>query len=146
VVSLVALALPWPTFASDVPNTIEEAFAFLSKLLPPSEVAAFKQLPEQEASVVSYMGVGMYIRNEWFRSGRSALPAQLQALGAQHIDDMSSMVLTSYWRHLNGKPLKLEAQGNCFRKWWQEQNRLIGEAKTKGSSAHGTPRFSCPGG
>ena len=129
--------------ADPVPNTLEEAFALLNEQLPAAERQRFQNTPEREAVVLAHMGLGMYIRNEWFRAGRSALPAALQA---EHLDDASAIVLTSYWRHLNAKPLDVKRQVSCYRRWWQEQQRLIGEAKAKGSSSYGTPAFSCPEG
>jgi hypothetical protein len=57
---------------------------------------------------------------------------------------MSSMVLTSYWRRLNGKPIELEKQGECFSRWWAEEKRLEKEAHAKGEDTYSTPDFSCP--
>jgi hypothetical protein len=126
---------------SAVPHTLEEAFAVLDKKLSAVERQKFQNTPEREAVALAHMGLGMYIRNEWFRAGGSALP---KVLRAQHLDDASAIVLTSYWRHLNGKPLEVESQINCYHRWWREQQRLIDEAK--GSSSYGTPAFSCPDG
>jgi hypothetical protein len=126
---------------SAVPHTLEEAFAVLDKQLPAVERQKFQNTPEREAVTLAHMGLGMYIRNKWFRAGGSALPGVLRA---QHLDDASGIVLTSYWRYLNGKPLEVESQISCHHRWWREQHRLIEE--TKGSSSHGTPAFSCPDG
>ncbi|MCL2310268.1 MAG: hypothetical protein FWC42_08370 [Proteobacteria bacterium] len=127
--------------AESVPNTLEEAFAALDKQLSAIERQKFQNAPESEAVALAHMGIGMRIRNEWFRAGGSALPRTLRV---QHLDDASAIVLTSYWRHLNGKPLEVENQINCYHRWWQEQQRLIDEAK--GASSYKTPAFSCPNG
>jgi hypothetical protein len=125
--------------AEPVPNTLEEAFAALDKRLPAVERSKFQNTPESQAVTFAHRGVGMYIRNQWFRAGGSALPKVLQA---QHLDDASAIVLTSYWRHLNGKPLEIERQIDCYHRWWREQRRLINEAK--GASSYGIPVLSCP--
>jgi hypothetical protein len=136
-------ALAWAlSHAESVPNTLPEAFAALDKLLPASERTLFKRAPEREAVARSHMGLGTHMRNRWFRSGGSALP---ESLGAQHLDDASSIVLTSYWRHLNGKPLEVERQVDCYRRW-VEQQRLINVAKVNGSASYATPAFTCPEG
>lgn len=127
--------------AESVPNTLLEASAALDMQLTAADRTSFKGMAEQEAVSRAHLGLGMYIRNEWFHSGRSDLPKSLQVL---HLDDASSIVLTSYWRHLNGKPLEVERQISCFHRWWKEQHRLIAKAKAKGSSSYETPRFSCP--
>lgn len=134
---------PLPGSATEsVPNTLEEAFAVLNKQWSDIERQKFQTTPEVEAVIQAHMGIGMFIRNKWFRSGGSALPGVLRV---QHLDDASSIVLVSYWRYLNGKPLEVELQISCYHRWWQEQKSLIEEANSRGSTSYGTPAFSCPG-
>ena len=132
--------------ADPVPNTLEEAFVVLDQKLTSEAREQFRRTLEEEAVTSAHMSLGMYIRNQWFRAGGSRLPGLLQDVGARHMDDMSSIVLTSYWRHLNGKPLQLAQQGECYRRWWQEQERLVREAKSNGEPSYATPSFSCPQG
>jgi hypothetical protein len=132
--------------AEPVPHTMDQAYSALDRLLSPSERSQFAGQPEQQAVTDAHFGLGMHMRNEWFRSGGSSLVGTLHKLGARHFDDMSSMVLTSYWRHLNGKPVELENQGACYRRWWEEQTRIIKAANARREDSHGTPSFSCPGG
>jgi hypothetical protein len=112
--------------------------------LEPEEKLAFMQKPEREAVVEAHFGVGLYIRNQWLRSGKSALAALLADKGAQSFDDMSSMILTSYWRHLHGQAIRLEEQGACYKRWWLEQQKLIDQAKSKGGDSYSGPDFYCP--
>jgi hypothetical protein len=133
-------------YAGDVPNTLPQAFAALDQKLNSQQRDVFKTTPEATAVVRAHMSLGLYIRNTWFRSGHSKLPAQLHSLGAQSLDDMSSVVLVSYWRHLNGKPLKVEEQCACYAKWWHEQLRLESAAKAKGENSYSSPSFDCPPG
>jgi len=130
--------------AGEVPNTLSQAFAALDQQLGSQQQEAFKNTSEAEAVAKAHMSLGLYIRNVWFRSGQSKLTGQLHALGARSLDDMSSVVLTSYWRHLNGKPLKVEEQCACYAKWWQEQQRLESAAKAKGENSYSYPKISCP--
>jgi uncharacterized protein DUF6794 len=123
---------------------MEEAFAVLDTTLSQAAREQFRNMPVDKAVTHAHMGLGMYIRNEWFRRGRSSLPTKLHSLGARHIDDMSAMVLTSYWRYLNGKPIELERQGACYKRWWTEQERLIELAKRQGSESHEMPDSHCP--
>lgn len=133
-------------YAGEVPDTLPQAFAALDQQLSSQQRDAFKNAPEATAVVRAHMSLGLYIRNVWFRSGHSKLPGQLHALGAQSLDDMSSVVLTSYWRHLNGKPLQVEKQCACYAKWWREQLLLESSAKAKGESSYSVPSFDCPPG
>jgi hypothetical protein len=143
VVLLVASGSSLSFAAEPVPNTLEEAFSALDNQLPSSERESFKNMPERQAVRRAHMGLGMYIRNDWFRRGGSALPQLLQA---RHLDDASSIVLTSYWRYLNGRPLDVEQQIACYHRWWAVQQRLREEANRKGSRSYPSPSFSCPAG
>ena len=142
---IVCAVMPFLAQAGEtVPNTLDEAFAALDQLLPPEDRHAFKMATEEKAITRGHMAIGLYIRNEWFRSGKSKLSGKLREAGARSLDDASSMVLTSYWRHLNSKPINLKEQGECYTKWWTEQQRLEKEARAKGENGYGTPTFSCP--
>jgi hypothetical protein len=124
---------------------MEEAFRALDSLLGTAQRDAFKRRPEREATAYAHMGTGLYIRNQWFRQGNSPLVGFLAAKGAQSLDDASGMILTSYWRHLNGKPIELEEQGACYARWGAEQNRLIREAEAQHHpDSYDTPDFDCP--
>jgi hypothetical protein len=126
-----------------IPNTLEEAFSYLDASLKPDQRLAFMHRSESDAVAQAHFAVGLFIRNQWLRSGESALTEFLQAAGAQSFDDMSSMILTSYWRHLHGRPIELEKQGTCYRSWALEQERLIDEAKKRGENSYSTPGFDC---
>jgi hypothetical protein len=127
-----------------VPHSLTEAFAALDRHLTSEDRQTFKTMPENQATTQAHMSIGMLIRNEWFRAGKSKLVGVLRDAGAQSMDDMSDMVLTSYWRHLNKKPINLKEQGACYAKWWAEQRRLQDKAKSKGESSYGIPAFDCP--
>jgi hypothetical protein len=129
------------TRAQDVPNTLDEAFSSLDRTLSVEQRDDFSHKPEAKAVIDAHMGLGAYIRNNWFRAGHSKLADRLRNTGAQALDDVSSMVLVSYWRHLNGVPIRLAEQGSCYRRWWDEQRRL--EAASQGSGSYSVPRFSC---
>jgi len=57
-----------------------------------------------EEDVIRYhRSLGMWMRNNWQLSGSSRLARYFNELGVQHPDRMSTIILTSYWHHLNGK-------------------------------------------
>lgn len=136
--SLVAVA------DDSVPHSLSDAFAALDQHLSSEDRQKFKNLPESEATTQAHMGVGLYLRNKWFRAGKSKLVGLLSEAGAKSLDDMSGMVLTSYWRHLNNKPINLKEQGACYTKWRTEQKRLQEQAKSGSETSYGTPDFNCP--
>jgi hypothetical protein len=132
--------------AQPTPETMEQAFHSLDSLMSKTQRDAFMHKPEREATVETHMSFGLYIRNEWFRRGKSSLVAFLFAKGAQSLDDASAIILTSYWRYLNGKPINLEAQGACYAEWWAEERLLRINAEKRNQNSYSPPDFNCPRG
>jgi hypothetical protein len=128
---------------SAIPESLDAALAALEELLPDADKAAFKGTDEAHAVRSQHFGIGRWIRNEWRLSNDSALARQFFALGVEHPDDMSGIILRSFWRRLNGRPLELEAQASCYQRWWQEYARLKKDAQARGAGSYSPPDFEC---
>ena len=109
------------------PETLEESFEWLNKFLQDIEI--FKSTPEKEMMAMAHHGLGRWLRNKWYLwwsekfaaesidekdslypQTKPALNAYFESIGIHHADDMSGIVLVSYHRHLNGRPIELEKQ------------------------------------
>ena len=82
----------------------------LDKNLKTEDKDYIKTLTEDEFFMESHFTIGMGIRNEWIRSGNPELVTFFLDQGVKHPDDMSAMILTSYYRHLLGKEIDFEGQ------------------------------------
>jgi hypothetical protein len=117
-----------------VPKTLEESFEYLDKFLQDKE--EFKNFPEENVSGAAHMTMGRWLRNQWnlwwsadqrdkiIESNKRKLPMEkidypqempelvswFVHKGIFHPDDMSGVVILSYHRKLNGKPIDLETQ------------------------------------
>lgn len=80
------------------------------------------------------MSIGLTMRNRWGLWAGSELAQWFNALGIGHPDDMSGIILHSYWRRLNGYPIELSKQVSFYRSWWT----CSGEAAA--ASACGKPK------
>lgn len=58
-------------------------------------------ISEEEFTVNTHFGFGMWIRNNWNLWGGSRLSIYFNQKGIHHPDDMSGIILVSYHRHLN---------------------------------------------
>jgi hypothetical protein len=67
-----------------------------------------------------HFGLGMWIRNNWGLWGGSRLSQYFNRLGIHHPDDMSGIILDSYWRKIHGKPIDLDGQVRCHRDFWEK--------------------------
>ncbi len=102
------------------PKNLEEAITQLDILFLDSTKNQIIDLSEQEFLARTHFFTGMWIRNNWglWRGGK--LAKYFNNLGIYHPDDMSSIILTSYYRHLHNQDLKVEEQIKFYQDYWKE--------------------------
>ena len=101
-----------------VPPNLEDAFGELKKMLHPD---LLKEMREgSERNMIQYhMGLGVWMRNNWGLWGGSRLAKYFNGIGIFHPDDMSGIILDSFWCHLNSQPIKLEEQVAYYQRFWK---------------------------
>jgi hypothetical protein len=92
------------------PATLDETYLYLNQIFDDTEKYGFMTLPEDVATSRLHRGFGMWIRNNWGLWRNSELKQYFLDKGVVHPDDMSGIILTSYHRYLNKKPIDLEGQ------------------------------------
>ncbi len=115
-----------------VPKNLNEALAYLTCIWPEKDREDFKTQPEEQAITHFHFGAGTAIRNEWgLWKGKNALVRYFRSIGIFSPEDMSSIILTSFHRQLNGKELNLKAQVKYYTDYWkkimeenQEHNKI----------------------
>ena len=113
-----------------VPAALEEAFLELDRMLPPAVTRSMYCGSEEEMSHY-HMSLGAWMRNNWGLWAGGPLAEEFGGLGIRHPDDMSGILLDSYWRRLHDRPMDLEGQVRVYQDFWE---------------AHTAPeRFRCPG-
>ena len=95
------------------------AFGELKKMLSLALVRDMRYRPESEM-VVHHQGLGRWLRNNWGLWAGSRLSKYFNDLGIEHPDDMSAIILDSFWRHLNDRPLDLQAQIAYYKAYWEK--------------------------
>jgi hypothetical protein len=92
-----------------IPRDLDDCFAQLKNILNPDDIRKMKA--GTEAEMIEYhFGLGTWMRNNWGLWGGSRLAKWFNTQGIKHPDDMSGIILDSFWRHLNGKPVELDRQ------------------------------------
>ena len=102
-----------------VPKNLDDSFVELKRMLRPDFVAEFKETSEEDTAM-HHFGLGMWMRNNWGLWRGARLAKWFNAHGIEHPDDMSSIILDSFWRHLNGQPLQLPEQVAHYKQYWLE--------------------------
>src|SRR5687768_8570679 len=100
-----------------IPKDLDDCFVELNRMLHPEWIEEYKTV-KKGAEIDQHFGLGLWIRNNWGLWRNSRLKEHLQGLGLFHPDDMSGLILTSYHRHLNQEPLRVEEQVKEYLDYW----------------------------
>lgn len=102
-----------------IPNNLYECFAALHSDLSKQDIVAITKMTETELCRLHH-GLGRWIRNNWGLWTEGPLKDYFNQLGLHHPDDMSGVIILSYWRHLRGEPLQLEEQIKEYQDFWKK--------------------------
>jgi hypothetical protein len=103
-----------------VPRDLDDALEELGRIM--GEDGRRDVTAADESSMVRYhFGLGLWMRNNWGLWAGSRLAESMDRLGFHHPDDMSAVILDSYWRKLHGKPLDLEGRAKYYADYWARQ-------------------------
>lgn len=110
--------------ATDIPRTIEECCQYLDLYLDDDLKQFFKTNTEEDSASASHHTLGRRIRNSWgFWTKDTILFHYLTALGLEHPDDMSGIILYFYWKHVNGQPWNdLDAEIKRYQNYWDNKS------------------------
>jgi hypothetical protein len=100
-----------------VPVDLEDAFVELDRMLPSKFRERFAM--EEDEITLQHFGLGQWMRNFWGLWSGSRLASYFHELGIEHPDDMSSIILTSYWRYLNAESIHLDEQVTEHQEYWR---------------------------
>ena len=101
---------PFTLDQEPTPKTLEEALNALDRGSSGAVVLKMRSRDES-VTIELHETLGLWIRNSWGLNGHYGLLYQdLSAHGLSYADDMSAVILTSWWRHIHREPLNLEEQ------------------------------------
>lgn len=106
-------------FKGYVPKDLEDAFIELMRMLSPALLNEIK-LKSEKDMIEYHHGLGTWLRNNWGLWAGSRLAQYFRQLGINHPDDMSGIILTSFWRHLHSQPIKLDEQVESYKEYWRK--------------------------
>ena len=111
------------------PKTLEQAIEQLDLLFPDSSKQQIIELTEKEFLNRTHFSTGMWIRNDWlykrflgFNLGDSDLRKNLISKGLFTNDDMSAVILTSFYRHIKKEDLNVEQQIRDIHQYYKNMN------------------------
>ena len=100
-----------------IPKDLEEVWAVLEKKLSVEDRQRLKDITEDDM-ISFHFSRGMGIRNSWGLWRGSRLSKYFNDLGIHHPDDMSGIILKTFWCHINNKPIRLEERIAFYKEFW----------------------------
>jgi hypothetical protein len=100
------------------PRTFPQCFIVLEKELPADTLERMRTISEADMGEYHF-GLGTWMRDSWGLWSGGPLYSYFRQIGLVHPDDMSGVILTSFWRHLHGKRLDVEGQVRKYQLYWR---------------------------
>ena len=98
-----------------IPPNINECMSQLDSILVDSVKSEFKNFSYFSVASKCHTGLGEYMRNRWGLWHKSVLAEYFRDMGVRYADDMSTIILNSYHRYLNGKEIQLDEQLKSYK-------------------------------
>jgi len=92
-----------------IPVDLNDAFSELTRLSDPAGLEKFKSAPDSAISS-SHFGLMKWVQLNWGLDEGSRFSHYMKLKGISVPDDMARVVVVTFHRHLNGKPLMLEQE------------------------------------
>jgi hypothetical protein len=101
-----------------ITSTLEECFAELDNLLSDEDKKYIQNSDSEKIMIDFHHSLGQHLRNSWDLWKESPLSNYFNKLGIDHPDDMSGIILDSYWRMKHNEPIALNAQIQHYKDYW----------------------------
>ena len=105
------------------PTNLEEAFEVLKEDLSVKDQVAILNMQEEELCRL-HSNLGRWIRNNWDLWHKGPMTQFFNNLGIHHADDMSGIIIVSFWHHLRKEPLDLDNQVAYYKEFWASQGKI----------------------
>ena len=126
-----------------LPKTMDEAIDFVLARLSDEDKEQLRGTP-REGMLELHFGLGMWMQNNWGLWSGSRLAKWFNGHGIKHPDDMSGIILDSFWRHLNQKPIKLDEQVENYQDYWKKQETIQQSDPSDSEKAADGNHFEAP--
>lgn len=101
------------------PKTLEEAHQQLEKLLPKEDLAKIDSMKTEGEMIEYHFGLGMSMRNTWGLWGGGPLAQSMNNLGFHHPDDMSGVILETFWCRRHKQDFRLKERAAFYAAYWK---------------------------
>lgn len=114
-----------------IPKTLEEYYLILNNIEDLDEWLSCNN--EESAVVAVHHTIGRWIRNTWgfWQDEKNELVLWFNDNEIKHPDDMSSIILTSFYRYKKGFDINLEEQLEYYIEYWLDDKQKLKRKREK---------------
>lgn len=121
----------------NIPSNLEDAISILERNTKQEDLETAKSMTEKDFSSQAHFSFGMGLRNNWnlwwsarlatenrdkgYPQTKPAIVDFFNNLGIYHADDMSGIIVTSFYRKVVGLDIDLDAQVQRYIDYWAAQ-------------------------
>jgi len=106
-----------------IPTTLSEAHAELERIFSAEDLAEIDGMPSEDDMIQYHMPFGTGLRNSWGLWQGSPLGKHMEELGFTHPDDMSGVILGTFWCKRHGQDFRLKERAAAYKRGWEAQQR-----------------------
>jgi hypothetical protein len=104
----------WALDREPIPRTLQEALAALQRGLGEPTIARLR-IAEEDVAITLVPTLGRWMQEHWGLATGGPLAQYFEALGLARPDDMAAVILTSFWRTLHYRNIRLDEQIAWYR-------------------------------
>lgn len=105
-----------------IPSNLKECFEVLDIWFSADDQKIILEAETEDIMYDLHHGLGRKIRNDWgLWKEDSNLFRYFKSLGIWHPDDMSGIILVSYWRLKHNQPINLDQQIKYYQDFWEKE-------------------------
>jgi hypothetical protein len=116
-----------------IPTDLDDAHRELEKMLSAQEFEHIKAMTNEDGMIEYHMSLGMGLRNQWGLWRDSRLARYFNQLGVHHPDDMSGIILETFWCKLHSLPFRLDERVRYYQAYWRSMETPKGGSPKDGA-------------
>ncbi len=104
----------WTLDEQSIPRTLDEALDALQRGLGEQTIARLR-IAEEDVAITLVPTLGRWMQEHWGLATGGPLAEYFEARGLERPDDMAAVILTSLWRTLHYRNIRLDEQIAWYR-------------------------------
>jgi len=121
-----------PPITTYIPTNLDDAHQELEKMLSARELERIMAMTNEDMMIEYHMGLGMGLRNQWGLWRGSRLARYFNELDIHNADDMSGIILETFWCKLHDQPFRLDERVRFYQAYWRSMEKPKGGSPKDG--------------